>query len=311
MSRPRIVVIGSSNTDLVVRARRIPAPGETVLGGSYMTAAGGKGANQAVAAARLGAEVAFVGRVGRDTFGDAALAALREEGINTELVARDESAPSGVALIVVDEQGENAIAVAPGANDHLGEADVDRARVRIAAADAVLLQLETPIATVAHAAQVAHELGVRVMLNPAPAEPLGGDLLAHVTVLTPNEGEARLLSGMRVDDADSAERAARALCGRGVANVVVTMGAEGAVFMSESGVGRVAGASVRAVDTTAAGDAFTGALSYALAAGRPLSDAVRFASTAGALAVTRAGAQPSLPTRDEVEAFSPPGEPER
>lgn len=304
MTRPRIVVIGSSNTDLVVHAPRIPAPGETVLGGSYLVAAGGKGANQAVACARLGAEVTFVGRVGRDAFGDAALRALREEGIDVELVERDESAPSGVALIVVDEHGENAIAVAPGANDLVGETDVDRARGRIGAADAVLLQLETPMATVAHAARVANELGVRVVLNPAPARPLGTDLLALVTVLTPNEGEAQALSGVAVDDVDTAIRAAGVLSGRGVADVVITMGAAGAVFSGRHGTGRVPGTRVRAVDTTAAGDAFAGALTYALAVGDPLPRAVEFASRAGAAAVTRAGAQPSLPRREDVEAVS-------
>ena len=304
MTRPRIVVIGSSNTDLIVKADRIPSAGETVLGTSLSTAAGGKGANQAVAAARLGADVTLVARIGRDAFGDAALAALAREGVRTDFVVRDDDAPSGVALIVVDGRGENAIAVAPGANARLSEENVRRARERIVAADALLLQLEVPLETVEYAARLAADGRARVILNPAPARPLSRELLAVLTVLTPNRTESETLAGMLVTDADSADRAAQALCEKGVANVVVTLGAAGAVFAGALGVGRVPGVRVTPVDTTAAGDAFNGALAVALARGESLVDAARFASLAGALTVTRAGAQPSLPSIEEVNALA-------
>jgi ribokinase len=228
MSRPRIIVIGSSNTDLVVRAGRIPAPGETVLGSSYMTAAGGKGANQAVAAARLGADVTFVARIGADTFGDVALDGFAREGICTDFVMRDQASHSGVALIVVDDHGENAIAVAPGANGRMTEEDVDRARDCIAEADGLLLQLETPLAVVHHAAAIAREAGVPTILNPAPARSLSPELLRAVSVLTPNQAEAECLTGIPVRDTVAARRAAEALRAAGVPAVVVTLGASGA-----------------------------------------------------------------------------------
>lgn len=304
MTRPRIVVIGSSNTDLIVTADRIPSAGETVLGTSLTTAAGGKGANQAVAAARLGADVTLVARIGRDAFGDAALAALAREGVRTDFVVRDDDAPSGVALIVVDGHGENAIAVAPGANALLSEGDVRRAREPIVAADAVLLQLEVPLATVECAARLAADGRAHVVLNPAPARPLTRGLLAVVTVLTPNRTESETLAAMPVTDAHSADRAAQALCEKGVANVVVTLGAGGAVFAGGMGAGRVPGVPVDAVDSTAAGDAFSAAIAVALAKGEALADAVRLATLAGALTVTRVGAQPSLPSIAEVNALA-------
>jgi ribokinase len=300
---PRIVVVGSSNTDLVVRAPALPGPGETVLGSSFLVTPGGKGANQAVAAARLGARVTLVARLGADEFGDRALAGLGREGIDTTFVARDTEAASGIALIVVSESGENAIAVAPGANMRLTAADVDRAAPAIREADMLLLQLETPLPTVRHAATLAMKAGVPVILNPAPAAPLAGELLSRVSVLTPNELEAAALTGASAYGVDAARRAAQRLHASGVANVVITLGREGALMEGEAGSDHVPGWTVTAVDTTAAGDAFNGALAVALAEGASLERAVRFANRAAALSITRPGAQPSLPTREAVESF--------
>ncbi|MEE9207304.1 MAG: ribokinase [Gemmatimonadota bacterium] len=299
--RPRIVVVGSSNTDFVVRVPNIPSPGETVLGTTFATVAGGKGANQAVAAARLGAAVAFVARVGSDAWGDAALEAYSGEGINTEYVVRDLEVPSGIALIAVDDRGENAIAVADGANGRLSRADVDAAAPGIREADVIVLQLETPLDTVRYAAELGADGGAWVILNPAPASgPLDRALLRHVSVLTPNLGEAAILSGQSVGDAGEALSAARHLRAQGAVNVVVTMGANGVLVEGEDASGEIPAPSVQAVDTTAAGDAFTGALAVALGEGRPLLEAARFAVQAAAASVTRPGAQPSLPTREEL-----------
>ncbi len=301
---PRIVVVGSSNTDLVVRAPALPGPGETVLGSAFLVAPDGKGANQAVAAARLGARVTLVARLGVDEFGDRTLAALERESIDTTFVTRDAEAASGVALIVVSESGENAIAVAPGANMRLTAADVDRAAPAIREADMLLLQLETPLPTVRHAATLAMKAGVPVILNPAPAAPLAGELLSRVSVLTPNELEAAALTGASSSGVYAARQAALRLHASGVANVVITLGREGALMEGEAGSSQVPGCAVTAVDTTAAGDAFNGALAVALAEGASLGRAVRFANRAAALSITRPGAQPSLPTREAVESFA-------
>jgi len=302
---PKIVVVGSSNTDMVVKTPHIPAPGETVLGGEFLMAAGGKGANQAVAAARLGAEVTLVARVGRDVFGEQAQAGFRREGLDTRYVVTDPQAASGVALIFVDAGGENSIAVAPGVNARLSPDDARRAREAIEAADVLLLQLEIPPETVLAAVETAHRAGVRVILNPAPAPPqsLPADLLACVNVLTPNESEASLLTGTQVVDTDDAEQAARRLLEQGVGAVIVTLGARGALVVTPAGQQLVPSFPVDVVDTTAAGDAFNGGLAVALAGKKSLEEAVRFASACGALATTRMGAQPSLPTAGEVEAF--------
>ena len=296
-----IVVVGSSNTDMVVRVPHLPAPGETVLGGSFLMAAGGKGANQAVAAARLGAQVKLVARVGQDVFGEAALLGLEREGIDTQHISVDLETASGVALITVDDTGENSIAVAPGANRRLSPTDVQRAQAAILDADVLLLQLEVPLETVQMAAELAHQAGVRVILNPAPApgSPLPPALLVCVDVLTPNEKEAGDLTGAP----DSLGQAARRLLDMGVEAVVITLGARGALIATPEGQQTVPGFPVEAVDTTAAGDAFNGGLAAALAEGRPLAEAVRFANACGALAATRLGAQPSLPTAEEVDVF--------
>jgi len=298
---PRIVVVGSANTDLVVRGERIPRPGETVLGGALVRAAGGKGANQAVAAARLGAAVSLVARVGDDDFGRDALAGYAREGIDISHCRVDPDAPSGVALILVDVHGENAIAVAPGANGRLSPADVDAAAPAIRSADLLLLQLETPLPTVLHAARTARAAGVPVLLDPAPAPPDGlpAELVALVSILKPNATEATRLAG----HADDAAAAARRLVGLGPGLVIVTLGADGALVATADGVGHVPAYPVRAIDSTAAGDAFTAALAVGLAEGRPPLEAARRAAAAGALAATRPGAQPSLPTRGAWEGF--------
>ncbi len=299
----KIVVIGSANTDLVVKTDRMPSPGETVLGGRFMMAGGGKGANQAVAASRLGGEVTFVARVGRDLFGEQALAGYRAERMDVRHVTCDEDAPSGVALICVDRAAENSIVVAPGANERLSPQDVDRAEPEIAAADFVVLQLEIPLPAVVHAAEVAERHGVPVILNPAPAAAIPDELLRRCYLLTPNRSECAMLTGMPVTDAADVERAADALLARGVRHVVVTLGGEGSLVKGPDCCERVEARRVEAVDTTGAGDTFNGALAVALSEGRPLREAVRFATAASSIAVTRMGAQSSVPMREEVDAL--------
>jgi len=296
-----IVVIGSSNTDMIVRVPRIPRPGETMLGGRFSTAAGGKGANQAVAAARAGGRVSLIARVGRDAFGEQAMAGLEREGIAVEGVLSDPHEPSGVALIFVEESGENSIAVASGANARLSPLDLEGSEEGIRAASILLLQLETPLETVEAAARIADEAQVTVILNPAPARPLSRQLLRYVSILTPNRIEAEQLTGIAVTDSDSAEEAARHLLGRGVGSVVVTLGSQGAVWVSQQGREIVGGHAVEAIDATGAGDVFNGSLAAALAQPRTAPEALAFANAAAALSVTRRGAQPSAPTRDAIE----------
>jgi ribokinase len=299
----KIVVVGSSNTDMIIKVNKIPRPGETVLGGRFSTAAGGKGANQAVAAARAGGDVAFVARVGKDVLGDEAISGFAESGIDVTHVVRDPDAPSGVALIFVAEDGENSIAVASGANANLSPADVENAAERIKNADILVMQLESPIETVTAAAQVASDNGVAVILNPAPAQPLSENLLRMVTLLTPNESEAELLTGVTVKDDDTASDAAKALLAKGVDAVIITLGPRGALVGSRDSFEFVSGYKVTAVDTTAAGDVFNGALAVGLAEGGSLHDAVLFANAAAALSVTKLGAQPSAPSRREIYDF--------
>ncbi len=306
--KPRLVVIGSANMDLVVRSAHIPAPGETVLGEAFRQIPGGKGANQAVAAARLGAEVTFVGRVGPDLFGEAIRVGLQADGIDTTFLQTDPTEPTGVALIGVDAKGQNAITVASGANYKVTASDVEQAFSAIESASAVLLQMEIPVETVLYAAQRAHAAGVRVILNPAPASPtapLPDSLLTQIDVLTPNEHEAAALLGYETIDGLDWESVASRLLDRGVKAVVVTLGENGCVLADGTGIRRLPAFAVTAVDTTAAGDCFTGALAVAIAEGRSLDEAARFAAQAAAISVTRAGAQPSLPTRSEVEAALP------
>ena len=304
MSTPHIVVVGSSNTDMVVKTKNIPAVGETVTGGDFVMAAGGKGANQAVAAARLGAAVTFVAKVGEDMFGDRAIEGYKAEGINVDHISRDPENATGVALILVDEHGENLISVASGANHALTIEEVEQAAERIQAADILMLQLETPLDVISRAAELAADAGVSVILDPAPApdSPLPASLLGHVTYITPNETEAQRLTGVAVDDESSARQAAQKLLERGTRSVVVTLGAKGSLVVGDETL-FVPAQRVEALDSTAAGDAFNGGLAVALAQGETLSEAVRQASLVGAVSVTRMGAQPSLPTREQIRTF--------
>jgi len=288
---------------MVITLPRLPQAGETLLGEGFVMAAGGKGANQAVAAARLGAEVLLVACLGQDVFGDAAVAGYEREGIATKYIVRTNKAPSGVALIFVDSHGQNMIAVAPGANGFLSPEDIDQAGEAILASQAVVLQLEIPLPTVARAIHIARSGQIPVILNPAPARPVPDDLLTDVSVLTPNEHEAAILTGQDVRTLDGAYAAARLLHQRGVGTVVLTLGERGALLTTHDGQELVPAFPVHAIDATAAGDAFTAALACAIARGIGIREAVRFANAAGALATTRVGAQPSLPTLAEVESF--------
>jgi len=303
---PRIVVIGSANTDLVVRVASLPRPGETVLGGAFSKVGGGKGANQAVAAARAGGQVAFVARVGDDDLGEAAITSYEAEGIDTQQVTQSPGTASGVALILIDAAGENAIAVASGANSSLSPADIDAATAVIHAADIVLVQLEIPLDAVQRAVDLAAAAGRRVILNPAPAQPLSDELLARLAVLTPNETEAALLTGIEVHDVESAREAANCLLARGVPAVIITLGSRGCVVAQANDTAaptHLPSHPVAAIDTVAAGDVFNGALAVALAEGRRLLDAAAFASSAAAIAVTRPGAQSSAPHRAEIDSL--------
>jgi ribokinase len=307
----RIVVVGSLNMDLVVRAPHLPAPGETVFGSAFMTASGGKGANQAVAAARLGAEVIMVGRTGADDFGRALRADLQRAAVDTSYVGEDREAATGVALIAVEEGGQNTIIVASGANMRVSRSDVDAARSAIMAARVLIVQLELPLEVVAYSMRLAREAGLLVVLNPAPAQAVPFDFLALADVLVPNETEASRLTGIAVRDAASAEAAARALAPDGVPAVVVTLGAQGALLWHERSIHFIPPFAVQAVDATAAGDAFVGALTSTLLraphgetlSATSLQVALHEASAAGALAATKPGAQQSLPTRAELDRF--------
>ena len=299
----KVVVVGSTNTDMTVRVPRIPRPGETVCGTDFQVSGGGKGANQAVAAARAGGRVLFVTALGADALGDRALEGFVAEGIDVDLVRRVPGAASGVALIFVDQAGENSIAVASGANGALAPADVAPLAARLEPGDVLLVQLEIAPETVAAAIGIAKARGSRVILNPAPARALPETLLRDVSILTPNEQEAGQLTGVDATTADGLSAAARALHARGVEDVLITLGARGVYVSTAQSAAHLPAFRVDAVDTTAAGDVFNGALAVALIEGRATEDAIRFASAAAALSVTRAGAQASAPRRTEIEAL--------
>jgi ribokinase len=310
-TKPRIVVIGSLVFDFVAKAPRLPRTGETVLGDLFGMFPGGKGANQAVQAGRLGAEVYLVGRVGDDFLADRLLASLTESGVATDFIQRDRSVKTASCCIHVDHQGNNAIIIVPEANLACSTDDVDRAAQVLRSADVVLCQLEIPIPTVAYALALASQSRVPAILNPAPAQQVPASLLSQVSILTPNETEAEFLTGSATETADAswAAEAAQKLLAFGPQTVIITMGARGAYLATRSGQRLIPAHPVTVLDTTAAGDAFNGALAVGLAEGEEIEEAVDFANAAGALATTRAGAQPSLAWREEIERFrSPVGE---
>jgi ribokinase len=307
-----IVVIGSSNTDMVVKAAKLPEPGETVLGGSFLMTPGGKGANQAMAAQRLAAQeigngnkVFFVASIGDDIFGQQALQGFEAEGLDSRFVVRAPGVPSGIALIGVDERGENSILVAPGANANLLPENVSKALEAIPEAEWMLLQLEIPMETVTHSVWEGARRGLKVVLNPAPAGDIPEELFSSLYLITPNETEAELLTGVSVVDEDSAWKAARILHEKGVRNVVITLGVRGALLFSAGKQCIIPAPRVVPLDTTAAGDIFNGALVVALAEQKHLPEAMDFACRAAALSVMRLGAQASIPTRQEVDEWVP------
>jgi ribokinase len=299
----RVCVVGSSNIDLTFSAARLPRPGETLPGHGFQLGFGGKGANQAVMAARLGAQAIMVSRVGRDVFGEQTLAHYRAEGIDTTYVRTDAERPTGVASIVVDDEARNCILVVAGANGALSPDDVRAAAEAIRSADVLLCQLEVPVETTAEALRLARAAGVRTALNPAPALPLPDELLALVDLCVPNETEVEALTGRPAGTLPEAEAAALALLRRGPGTVIVTLGQRGALVVEAQAATHVPGAEVEAVDTTGAGDAFIGALAVALAEGAALIEAVRRANALAALSVTRPGTQTSFPRREEAQAF--------
>jgi ribokinase len=296
-----ILVIGSTNTDMVVKADRLPAPGETVIGGSFFMSQGGKGANQAVAAQRLGGDVTFIFKTGKDIFGERSVQLFEREGINIDHRVTDAELASGVALITVDKKAENCIAVASGANGTLTPADIAPAKAVIETASVILMQLEIPIETVSYVAGLAAARSCTFILNPAPACALPASLLKNVSVVTPNEKEAEMLSGITIVDDQSVRQAASVIREKGVDTVIITLGSRGAFISSDGMEQFIPAIKVDAVDTTAAGDVFNGALAVALSEGKVLEDAVRFACRAAAISVTRLGAQTAAPYRGEVE----------
>ena len=303
MNNSSIVVIGSTNTDMVIKTDRLPSAGETLLGGSFFMNPGGKGANQAVAAARLGGMVSFICRIGDDLFGKKAREMFDKEGIDSSCIFTDEIHPSGVALITVDKNGENTIVVAPGANATLSPRDLRKTGEKITAAAVLLLQLEISMETVEEAVKMATSSGTRVILNPAPAQHIPREVLENVHILTPNRKEAELLTGIRIDEGDleAASSAASSLHETGVGTIIITLGSEGALLYRGREFFHVPAPAVKAVDTTAAGDVFNGALAVAIAAGVGMKDAVHFACKAASISVTRLGAQSSAPYHHEID----------
>ncbi|MDT3611001.1 ribokinase [Cronobacter sakazakii] len=302
-SAGQLVVLGSINADHILNLEAFPAPGETVTGSQYQVAFGGKGANQAVAAGRSGADIAFIACVGEDDIGERIRQQLSRDNIDVAPVSAVAGESTGVALIFVNGEGENVIGIHAGANASLTPERVNQQREKIANARALLMQLESPVESVIAAARIAHEHQTTVILNPAPARALSDELLALVDIITPNETEAEKLTGMKVSDDESAAQAAAVLHQKGIETVIITLGSRG-VWLSVNGEGqRVPGFRVKAVDTIAAGDTFNGALMTALLEGTPMLEAIRFAHAAAAIAVTRPGAQPSVPWRDEIDSF--------
>ncbi len=298
----KIVVIGSSNTDMVITSAKMPLPGETVMGNEFDIIAGGKGANQAVAAARAGGDVTFIAKVGNDDFGKKAVDGYKKDNINTNTILVDDSKPSGVAVIIVDETtGQNSIVVAPGSNANLGADEIRKFQPIISAADVLLVQLEIPLETVEMALKIAREKGVKTILNPAPAQKLNDKLLRLVDIITPNETETQLLTDIDLSDSSSMESAATLLLQKINETVLITMGNDGVYYVTKNKEGKtVPTTKVDAVDTTAAGDVFNGYLASGLADGMAIENAIELANRAAAISVTRKGAQPSIPKTDEI-----------
>lgn len=300
----KIVVIGSSNTDMVVKTNKFPVPGETILGGEFFMFSGGKGANQAVAAARMGSKVTLVCKTGNDIFGQRSVEEFEKEGIVTNYIDKDAEKASGTALILVDANGENEIVVASGANEKLSETDVEAALHAITDTDVILLQLEIPVAIVLYAAKKGFELGKKVILNPAPAQKLPEELFGFLYLITPNETEAEILTGIKVTDRNSAAKAAEKLIALGVKNAIITMGSEGAYFKNHVIEMLVKAPKVHAIDTTAAGDVFNGVLAVGITSGKDWEESISIACKAAAISVTRMGAQASMPYLKEVEELA-------
>ncbi|MDN3205037.1 ribokinase [Algoriphagus sediminis] len=296
----KILVVGSSNTDMVVKSIKLPKPGETVLGGDFFSFAGGKGANQAVAAAKLNGDVIFMAKVGQDLYGEAAIEGFKRVGIDTSKILKDPQVHSGVALIMVDERGENCISVASGANNTFTESDIDNLDDCLDDVEFVLIQLEIPMDIVEYLVEKCESHGKKVVLNPAPAANLSSDCLSKLEIITPNEIETEILTGIKIQDVESAKAAAEKLRAHGVSTVIITMGSKGAYFSTETESGLIPSFPVEAVDTTAAGDTFNGALVVGLNEGKDLKEAISFASKAASISVTRMGAQDSQPFRDEI-----------
>ncbi|MDR0697713.1 MAG: ribokinase [Tannerella sp.] len=296
----KIVIIGSSNTDMVIKAERLPVPGETIIGGEFLMNPGGKGANQAVAISRMGGKVSFITKTGNDLFGRQSIELYKSENIGTKHIFSDAENPSGVALISVDAHGENCILVAPGANGTLSVKDIEKARPEIEAADLLLMQLEIPMETVEYAAKMAAARGVKVILNPAPAQLLSSELFKNLYIITPNKTEAEILSGVEVTDWKSAKTASDIISAKGVDLVVITLGSKGAFIKEGNQYYEIDAEKVEAVDTTAAGDTFCGTLCVGLSEGMNIVDAVKMACKASAITVTRMGAQASIPFRYEI-----------
>ena len=298
----KIIVVGSSNVDLTVRVRRLPLPGETIRGATLLRTNGGKGANQAVAAARLGADVVFITCLGNDASGGMLSAQFAADGIDTSCIKLS-ATPTGTALIFVDDNAENCIAVAPGSNNDLLPADIDAARSTMEGASYLLVQLVIPMPTVARAVELAHSLGIKTIMNPAPMNPVPEDLFSRIWLITPNQTEAEQLTGVHVESEDDAARAAEVLFAKGVKNVIVTLGSKGSLVCTPEGREFVPSRKVKAIDTTGAGDVYNGALVAALSQGKSLIEAARIATLASSIAVTRMGAQTSAPYANEIESL--------
>ena len=297
----RVIVVGSYNTDLTIKTKRMPRPGETVLGGSFFQGGGGKGANQAVACARAGAHVSFLARIGTDALGEAAVKRLKDERVEPHCIVRDEQCPTGVAFILVGEEGENSIVVASGANARLSPADIEAAKEEIKSAGVILLQLESPLDTVQHAIHLAHQSGTLVILNPAPAEQLNGLHFGEVDIITPNRIEAEMLAGAKITDDASLVGVAQNILDLGIRTDLITLGSRGVFAASRNAMNLLPALEVEAIDSTGAGDIFNGALAAFLAEGKPLNQSVTMAMAAASISVTRLGAQSSAPMRAEIE----------